>query len=71
MVQIFCACTFLVLSKANLNVLYIINMMFRDRDVPEAEYLIWKSTDNGFKTNNKFGKKKKHSADPFTPHVSR
>jgi len=43
------------MSKANLNVFYIINMMFRDRDVPEA---IWKSTDNGFKTNNKFGKKK-------------
>lgn len=32
---------------------------FAIRDVPEAEYLIQKGTDNGFRTNNEFTKQKK------------
>jgi len=39
-------------------------------DVPEAEYLISKGMDNGFKTNNEFYRiKEKYSAGTVSPHI--
>ncbi len=52
--SVLCTSVTVWFSSATKSDLKRLRRVVRTRDVPEAEYLIRKGTDNGFKTNNEF-----------------